>query len=69
MSNQWMIFFFLFSCDHNNDLRDILYNLANDSCKHFQYMDNDQKLYWLMTTNEDLQLLVQLSEMILKGGI
>lgn len=59
---------FLFSCHHNKALRDTLYNLANDSCKNFQYMDNDQKLIWLMT-NEDIQLLVQLSEMILKSGV
>lgn len=42
--------------------------LANDSRKNCQYMDNNQKLNWLMT-NEDKQLLVQLFEMILKTGI
>lgn len=31
-------------------------------------MDNDQTLNWLMT-NEDLQVLEQLSEMILKSEI
>lgn len=61
---------FLFSCHHNKALRDTLYNLANDSCKNFQYMDNDQKLNWLMM-NENIQYycLVKLSEMILKSVV
>ena len=35
------------------------------SCKNFNHLDCDNKLTWLMT-NENVQMLVQFSKMILK---
>ena len=47
------------------DERDTLFERVNQSCKN---LDSDNKLTWLMT-NENVQILVQVSKMILKSGI
>ena len=41
---------------------------VNKSCKNVNNLDSDNKLTWLMT-NENVQILVQVSKMILKSGI
>ena len=48
--------------------RDTLFELVNKSCKNFNNLDSDTKLTWLMT-NENVQILVQVSKMILETGI
>ena len=50
------------------DERDTLFELVNKFCTNFNNLDSDNKLTWLMT-NENVQILVQVSKMILKSGI
>ena len=50
------------------DERDTLFELVNKSCNNFNNLDSDNNLTWLMT-NENVQILVQVSKMILKSGI
>ena len=61
---------FLFSRNFFMDERDTctLFELMNKSCKNLNNQDSDNKLTWIMT-NENVQILVQVSKMILKTGI
>ena len=59
---------FLFSCSHLSEERAILFQMIDNLCKNFVKMDNGQKLIWLMT-NEDENILIQISKMILSSGI
>lgn len=43
--------------------RVILYKLIEKYCKHFDKMDTDEKLIWLMT-NENFDILTQICKMI-----
>ena len=59
---------FLLTCSYNKEDRDVLQELVNEVCKNFCTMNNDQKLFWLMT-NEDHRVLQQISKMISQASI
>lgn len=59
---------FLLSCNLIKEERKVLYELINKSCKNFHNLDSDNKLIWLMT-NEDVQILIHVSKMILRAEV
>ena len=59
---------FLFSCNSSEEERDILNEIINQSCPNFSRLDADNKLIWLMNT-EDVHILSQICSLIKKSGI
>lgn len=45
-----------------------LFKLTEKYCKHFDEMDTDEKLIWLMT-NENIDILNQICKMIQDNGL
>lgn len=44
------------------------FKLTEKYCKHFDEMDTDEKLIWLMT-NENIDILTQICQMIQDNGL